>query len=76
MTYYYALFAVFAVVIFLIVVDNNVAVFIDLMVRYAGVQLKRVWWMVRFHPKNPISKFVYERRLNKMIKEFEKNDTP
>lgn len=76
MTYYYALFVVFAVIVFLIVVDNNVAVFIDLMVRYAGVQLKRVWWMARFHPKNPISKFVYERRLNKMIKEFEKNDTP
>lgn len=67
MTYYYILFVVFAIIIYMMVVDENVTTSIDLLFRYFIIQCKRLWWMMRFHPKNPISKWIYERRIKRMI---------
>lgn len=68
--YYYAIFAVFAIVAYMIIVDKNVAIFIDLMIRYAGVQLKRFWWIIRFHPDNKISIWLMNRRIERMTKKL------
>lgn len=72
MIYYYTLFAFFAIVCYLITVDKNVADYIVLQCMNAVVQIKRLIWMIRFHPNNPIAKWMWERRVQKMIKEFEK----
>lgn len=73
MLYYYAIFTVFAILCYMIVVDKNVAVFIELMVRYAGVQLKRAWWIVRFHPINPIPRWTLKWRVEQMTRKLEKD---
>lgn len=70
--YYYVIFAVFAIIAYMMVVDKNVATFIDLMVRYAGVQLKRAWWIVRFHPANPIPRWTLNWRIERMTRQLEK----
>jgi len=72
LTYYYALFAIFAIILYMIVVDRNVAIFIDLMIRYVGVQIKRIWWIVRFHPINPIPRWTLNWRVEKMSRELRK----
>ena len=56
----------------MIVVDKNVGVFIDLMIRYAWVQVKRAWWIVRFHPINPIPRWTLKWRVERMTRELEK----
>ena len=71
MTYYYLIFAVFAIIAYMMVVDRNVVTFIDLMFRYAGVQLKRAWFIVKFHPANPITRWIFERRIERMTRELE-----
>lgn len=71
--YYYAIFAVFAIIVYMITVDKNVAIFIDLMIRYAGVQLKRAWWIVRFHPINPIPRWTLKWRVERMTRQLEKS---
>lgn len=73
MLYYYALFTVFAVLCYMIVVDKNVATFIELMVRFAWVQIKRAWWIIRFHPINPIPRWTLNWRVNRMVKQLEKD---
>jgi len=72
MIYYYAIFTVFAVICYMIVVDKNVGIFIDLMIRYAWVQVKRAWWIVRFHPINPIPRWTLKWRVERMTRELEK----
>jgi len=72
MVYYYTLFAFFAIVCYLIVTDKNVGDYIVLQCMNAVVQVKRIIWMIRFHPGNPIAKWMWERRVNKMVREFEK----
>jgi hypothetical protein len=73
MLYYYAIFTVFAIIAYMIVVDKNVAIFIELMARFAVVQVKRAWWIVRFHPANPIPRWTLNWRVERMTRELEKN---
>lgn len=72
MLYYYAIFTVFSIIAYIIVVDKNVAIFIELMARYAVVQLKRAWWIVRFHPVNPIPRWTLNWRIERMTRQLEK----
>ena len=72
MYYYYGVFTVFAVVLYMAAVDKNVLDFIDLSIKYIGVQFKRAWWIMIFHPSNPISRWNYDRKINKMVKDLEK----
>lgn len=73
MLYYYSLFSVFAIICYLIVIDKNVADYIVLQIKFLGVQLKRAWWLINFHPKNPISRWNFERRIQKMTRQLEKD---
>ena len=73
MIYYYALFTVFAILAYMIVVDKNVAIFIELMIRFAWVQIKRAWWIIRFHPANPIPRLTLNWRIERMTRQLEKD---
>jgi hypothetical protein len=71
--YYYLVFAFFSVIAYMMVVDKNVVTFIDLAVRYVGIQLKRAWWLIRFHPINPIPRWTLKWRIERMTKQLEKD---
>ena len=73
MIYYYALFTVFAILAYMIVVDKNVAIFIELMIRFAWVQIKRAWWIIRFNPANPIPRWTLNWRIERMTRQIEKD---
>lgn len=77
-TYYYTIFIVFAVIAYMIVVDSNVAKFIELMSRMVVINLKRLYYLFVYHPNNKIAAWMMERRINKMAKQLQKelqNDT-
>ena len=71
--YYYLVFAFFSVIAYMMVVDRNVVTFIDLAFRFAGIQLKRAWWIIRFHPINPIPRWTLKWRIERMTKQLEKD---
>jgi hypothetical protein len=71
--YYYLVFAFFSVIAYMMVVDRNVVTLIELMFQYAGVQLKRAWWIIRFHPINPIPRWTLKWRIERMTKQLEKD---
>jgi hypothetical protein len=55
------------------VTDRNVVIFIDLMITYTITQIQRLFWIIRFHPRNPIPRWTMDMRINRMIKELEKD---
>lgn len=71
--YYYFLFTIFAILVYMMAVDRNVITFFDLMIRYTGVQIKRAWWLVRFHPINPIPRWTLNWRAERMARQLEKS---
>jgi len=64
--YHYALFLIFSIIGVMIVIDANVA---D--TRIVKLNFERVFWMIRLHPKNPISNFMMNRKYDKIAKELE-----
>lgn len=69
--YHYALFLVFSIIGVMIVLDANVADYIVLLTKIIKLNTERVFWMIRLHPKNPISNFMMNRKYDKLAKELE-----
>lgn len=77
-TYYYTIFFIFAVLAYMIVVDPNVGKFIELMGQMAVVNVKRLYYLIVYHPNNKIAAWMMERRINRMASQLQKelqNDT-
>lgn len=74
--YYYALFLVFSILAVMIVLDENVAIYVTLIFKIIRVNMERTLWMIRFHPRNPITnlmmKWKYDRLARELMKENEK----
>jgi hypothetical protein len=69
---YYAWFIVFGIIIYLIVVDQNIATYIVLLWRQTKLNYERLKWVILNDPRNPIVKFMIERKYLKLAKEMEK----
>jgi hypothetical protein len=69
--YYYIILTFVAAISYMMVVDKNIITYIELTFQFAVVQLKRVWWIVRFHPINPIPRWTLNRRIERMTRELE-----
>jgi hypothetical protein len=73
--YYYFLFLIFSIIAVMIVLDNNVAVYITLIFKIIKVNTERVFWMIKFHPRNPITNLMmrwkYDKMAKDLIKEYE-----
>ena len=74
-TYYYVLFIIFSIIAYMIVIDNNVGVYITLIFKIFKVNTQRLFWMIRFHPRNPITNLIkrweYDRLAKKLQREME-----
>ena len=71
---YYFWFLLFGIIAYIIIVDSNVMIWLNLMFRLVGIQIQRFIWMIRLHPKNPVvnlmKKYEYERIAKELEKEF------
>lgn len=77
MTFQSTLLLIFGIIAYMMWVDENVVTFINLIFRLIGVKTERFFWMIRFHPKNPITNLIkqreYDRIAKELMKEYEKN---
>jgi hypothetical protein len=71
--YYYILLTVFAVICYMIIVDPNVAEYIDLQRKILILNINRFYWLVKFHPRNPITNLIRKIEHAKMLRELEKD---
>lgn len=70
--YYYTLFIIFTVIATMIVLDNNVGVYLTLIFKMLRINFERLVWMIRFHPRNPIQKYLIWRRSWQLARELQK----
>lgn len=71
-SYYYFLFLVFTIISAAIVIDANVGEFINLWIKVLNVKAQRIYWLIRFHPKNPITNIIMRFKYNKIARDLEK----
>lgn len=66
------LLIIFAIVAYLMIVDKNIADYLTLVFRITKVNIERIFWMIRLHPKNPITNLMMRWKYDKIAKELEK----
>jgi hypothetical protein len=71
--YYYILLSIFAVILYMMIVDANVAAYIDLQIKMLGLNIRRFYWLLRFHPKNPITNLIRKIEYAKILRQIEKD---
>lgn len=71
------LLVIFGVVGYMIIVDKNVGDYLTLLFKMIFLNIERFFWMVRFHPRNPITNLLKRWEYDRLAKELEKefNDT-
>lgn len=65
MIYYYSLFTIFAIIVTMMIVDQNVGDYIFLLTKLLKSKTERLYWMIRFHPvlfSSPIGKWWMMRK--------------
>ncbi len=63
---------IFAIVAYLMITDKNVADYLTLVFKMTRLNIERMFWMIRLHPKNPITNLMMRWKYDKIAKELEK----
>ena len=66
------IFTIFFIIIAMIIIDENVGIYIILKIKLIKINLERLLWIIRFHPKNPISNWLISRRSRKLAETLQK----
>ena len=66
----YGLLLVFGIVVYIMVIDQNVADYLLLVFKMMKLNIVRLLWMIRFHPNNFITTWIQNRKYDKMAKEM------
>lgn len=64
------LFIVFFIVAGMIILDANVGAYFLLKLAQVKLSFERLYWMIRIHPKNPITNYLAYRKYDKIAKEL------
>ena len=63
---------IFAIIAYLIIADKNVADYLTLVFRMSRLNIERMFWMIRLHPKNPITNLIKRWEYDKIARELQK----
>jgi hypothetical protein len=66
----YGILLAFGIVIYIMIVDPNVNEYLILVLKMIRVNIERVYWMIRLHPKNPITNLIMRWKYDKIAKEL------
>jgi hypothetical protein len=71
-TYYYILFTIFAFIFYVMSIDSNVSTYLNIIFKLLKVNYEKLIWLIRFHPKNPITNLIMRFKYNKIAKDLYK----
>lgn len=61
-----------AIITYIIAVDKNVEDFLILLIKIGRVNIERLIWMIKFHPRNPITNYIQQKKYEKFAEELHK----
>lgn len=70
--YYNYSITLFTVIIVLILIDRNIADYIIILFKLLNINFQRTLWMIKYHPRNPITNLIKRFEYNKIAKELHK----
>lgn len=67
--YYYVLLTIFAVVAALMILDQNIAMYVDLRLKMLWINIRRMWILTTMYPSLMFDKWKFQRALKKHRRE-------
>jgi hypothetical protein len=68
----YGVLLIFGVIAYMMIMDPNVNEYITLVFKMTKINIERVFWMIRLHPKNPITNLMMRWKYDRIARELEK----
>ena len=62
----------FGVIAYMMIIDPNVSEYLTLVFKMIKINIERAYWMIRLHPKNPITNLMKQWEYERIAKELEK----
>ena len=66
----YGLLLVLGIVLYVMIIDQNVAEYLLLVFKMMKLNVVRLLWMIRFHPNNFITTWIQNRKYDRIAKEM------
>ena len=73
--YYSTLLAIFGIIIYMMIVDRNVSDAISIIFKIVTIKIERLYWVIRFHPRNPITNLIMKWKYEKLALELHRELT-
>ena len=70
--YQSTLLIIFGIIGYMMIVDKNVGDYISLLYKIIKLNVERIFWMIRFHPKNPITNLMKRWEYDAIARTLEK----
>lgn len=67
-----SLLLIFGIIFYMVIVDQNVADFINLVLKVVKNEVSKKIWMIKYHPRNPITNLIKRREYAKIAEELRK----
>jgi hypothetical protein len=67
----YTILLIFGVIAYIMIIDPNVNEYLTLVFKVIKINIDRVYWMIRLHPKNPITNLIMKRKYDKIARELQ-----
>ena len=66
----YGLLLVLGIVLYVMIIDQNVAEYLLLVFKMMKLNIVRLLWMIRLHPNNFITTWIQNRKYDRIAKEL------
>lgn len=70
-SYQYLILFIASVIAWLMIVDPNIAEYMNLIFKIMGVNFQRFLWMMKYHPNNFVTTWVQNRKYDKIARELQ-----
>lgn len=71
-TYNSTLLIIFGIIGYIMIVDKNVADYFILLTKIIRLNVERLYWMIRLHPKNFVTTWISNRKYDKIARQMHK----
>ena len=68
---YTAILTLSIIICYIILTDKNVEDYLILIFKIIKINIKRMFWMIRFHPRNPITNLIMKWKYEKLARELQ-----
>jgi hypothetical protein len=53
-------------------IDENILIYLTLIFKILKINTERMLWMIRFHPRNPITNLIMKLKYDKIARQLQK----